>query len=113
MAEHPLIYEDFDGGDEAYAPIDEEPDLDSVAQRYANETGLLVVLADRRSVRLQDCECVPTTDDCEGLGAPCVVAMRECWVLTTFENTDAGRRDLADWRADGEPDQRLWEPIHG
>lgn len=111
MAEHPMIYEGFDG-DEVYAPLDEEPDLDSVAQRYANETGLLVVKDDRRSVRLQDCECIPTSDECAEDGQPCHVHVDECWVLMAFENTIYGRRDLADWQADAE-DKRVWEPVHG
>ena len=109
MADHPIVYQSFDE-DEAYAPIADEPDLDSVAQRYANETGMLVILEDRRTVRLQDCECIPTSDHCAEDGTPCHVHEEECWVLMAFEDGEAGRRDLELWIADAD-DKRVWEPV--
>lgn len=104
-----MAYQNFDD-DEAYVPVEEEPDLADVAQRYANETGLIVVREDRRTAKLQDCECVPTSEQCAEDGKPCHVRENvDCWVLSTFENSDAGRRDLARWQEDAD-DKRAWEP---
>ena len=106
---YPFAYENEDG--EVYAPVSEEPDQSDFAQRYANQTGLLVVDEGRRTVKTQDCECVPTGDECpdDPEGGPCVVTERnECWVFTTFENTEPGRRDMQ-YDLGGE-DRRVWEP---
>ena len=104
-----MAYQNYDD-DEAYVPVAEEPDIDDAAQRYANETGLLVVLEDRRRVKTQDCECVPMSDHCAEDGQPCHSEVQECWVLTTFDDTHYGRRDELRDRQDRK-DKRVWEPV--
>jgi hypothetical protein len=98
-SKYPQVYEDEDG--EAFAAIEDEPDMASCAQRYADQTGMLVGFLDRTYSDTQECECVPTSDHCpDDEGMPCRVRRHmEGWRFATAEtpdDLDIGAFDPAD-----------------
>lgn len=87
---HLPYYSNEDG--DAWVLVESEPDRDVAGQRIADETGIVHTFEGREPIRVQDCECVPTTDHCldDPSGAPCVVQdQADCWHFVEWDDPKA------------------------
>jgi hypothetical protein len=87
VSEYPQVYEnEYDGT--CFAAIEDEPDMASVCQRYADQMGLIVVFIDKITSGTQECECQPTSEHCpDADGKPCKVRTNiEGWSFTTYDD---------------------------